>query len=880
MRGSLWNKWELHIHTPGTKLNDQFVDSQGKKYSNSIDDLIWKEYCQKLNESNIKCFGITDYFSVENFLKLRTNREAWGLNKDIILFPNIELRLTGLIASKSATKPHSHVNVHVIFPEDIDELKLLSFLSQIEVDGENGHALNFKDDISQLISNKGIPALPSVSTLKKALTKTFGKKYKDHCIIMIPNGDDGLAKTEGNGHRQNLNFMKEDVDIVQTISKKDRDFYLNNCKDIYEKLYPCVGGSDAHSFNRMVNYELEKSTWIKADTNFQGLKTILVEPEERVIVQANHPDIKLNSKIIDYIKLPSQEFGSKKVYFNSGINVIVGGRSSGKSLLMSLLAKKTGNAVKVKRNNDNYEKLIQQKALDTEVYLKDGSNSNGSTIIEFFYQDKLQEIASDNLKRNTFIKEIIGENENIKIIKDTINNKVKNLSDINVKLQNERQLKDGIIKKLDKIQTLKQLEQNIIEIESELKSLTLDSNFNNEEFKKINTDIHNIISVNYSNMNKLQSYKNIENIKFYVLNTNLSVQEEDLINEIHDTFTSRIKSINSEIEEYISGKMKIINEDIKNNIKIKEQLENSELYLAYTKKLESAPRLEVLNKQKEELKTRERLVADLNGSNDRLEKLINDITNIIDFKNLLGSQRVLDKESVKLSINVSFNKDKIYDTFQSIFKINYTNFKDLASGKFKEIATWKEENKIDFDDIAKDFEITVENILNSNNMDVYKSGKDEFTFISLLSEFNYINQDYQILYKDKDFITMSEGKKAFVLLLLKLEIGEDSCPLLIDQPEDDLDNRAIVKELVTYFKKQKKKRQLFIVTHNANIVVAADSENIIIANEHDSENSNPDEVKYFYRNGSLENEEIRKMVCEILEGGKDAFKQRESRYNF
>jgi|GEM_PF-6680228 len=383
MRGSLWNKWELHIHTPGTKLNDQFLDSMGKKYSNSENDLIWKEYCQKLNTSNIKCFGITDYFSVENFLKLRINRDIWGLNKDIVLFPNIELRLTGLIAAKSKTKPHSHVNVHVIFSEDIEKQKLLSFLSRLEVDGENGHSLNFKDDLSQLISNKGIPNLPHVSKFKEALKKTFGNEYKDHCIIMIPNGDDGLAKTEGNGHIQNFNFMKEEVDIVQTISKKDRKFYLNKCKDTYDKFYPCVGGSDAHSFDRMDNYECEKSTWIKADTNFQGLKTILAEPEERVIIQANNPDVKLASKVIDYIKLPNEEFGDQKVYFNSGMNVIVGGRSSGKSLLISLLAKKTGNVSKVKRNNTNYEELIQKKILDTEVYLKDGSSSNGTTIIEF-----------------------------------------------------------------------------------------------------------------------------------------------------------------------------------------------------------------------------------------------------------------------------------------------------------------------------------------------------------------------------------------------------------------------------------------------------------------------------------------------------------------
>ena len=135
------------------------------------------------------------------------------------------------------------------------------------------------------------------------------------------------------------------------------------------------------------------------------------------------------------------------------------------------------------------------------------------------------------------------------------------------------------------------------------------------------------------------------------------------------------------------------------------------------------------------------------------------------------------------------------------------------------------------------------------------------------------------------------GKKAFVILKLILGFSDSKIPVLIDQPEDSLDNRAIYNELTKYIRETKRNRQIIIVTHNPNVVVGSDCENIIVANQHSKNCKNKNSVKFDYINGGLENsftngsslilekQGIREHIFEILEGGKEAFEKREQKYN-
>lgn len=110
-----------------------------------------------------------------------------------------------------------------------------------------------------------------------------------------------------------------------------------------------------------------------------------------------------------------------------------------------------------------------------------------------------------------------------------------------------------------------------------------------------------------------------------------------------------------------------------------------------------------------------------------------------------------------------------------------------------------------------------------------------------------------------------------VALTFLLAYGKQ--PLLLDQPEDDLDNRLVYDLIVARLKVAKSKRQIIVVTHNANIPVNGDSEYII------SMNSDTDIIQV-NKTGTMDDTEIRQEICDVMEGTKDAFEMRAKKYHF
>ncbi len=141
----------------------------------------------------------------------------------------------------------------------------------------------------------------------------------------------------------------------------------------------------------------------------------------------------------------------------------------------------------------------------------------------------------------------------------------------------------------------------------------------------------------------------------------------------------------------------------------------------------------------------------------------------------------------------------------------------------------------------------------------------------------HIEIRYGIEYDGVVVEQVSPGTRGIVLLLLYLAIDRnDRRPLLIDQPEENLDPKSVFDDLVPHFRQVRKRRQVIIVTHNANLVVNTDADQVIIATATPSIDGTLPHIKY--QSGSLENPNIRTTVCGILEGGERAFLERERRY--
>jgi ABC-type cobalamin/Fe3+-siderophores transport system ATPase subunit len=166
------------------------------------------------------------------------------------------------------------------------------------------------------------------------------------------------------------------------------------------------------------------------------------------------------------------------------------------------------------------------------------------------------------------------------------------------------------------------------------------------------------------------------------------------------------------------------------------------------------------------------------------------------------------------------------------------------------------------------------NLLSKKTKDVITDMTDD-TFTRMITFLP--DDDLNVSYrpeKSKKFIPLSNasaGQKTTTILTFLLSYGNQ--PLLLDQPEDDLDNRLVYDLIVARLKVAKSKRQIIVVTHNANIPVNGDSEYIVSM---DSET----DIIHVKDTGTMDDEKIRREICDVMEGTKDAFEMRAKKYHF
>ncbi|NCD01122.1 hypothetical protein EOL94_03465 [bacterium] len=931
-KGSEWQKSDLHIHTPFTAENDNFAGAN--------DNEKWENFIKKVEESgDVGVLGITDYYSVENYKKVKEFKDGGNLSNVHFLIPNVELRMI------PSTEDGKAINIHCLFnPEIINDLND-RFFSKLEFHYDSrdfsatkeslislGKKYKKDENLNDVVARKeGVEQFKiSFNNLSSIFKKDLN--LRKNTIIAVSNSNrDGNSSIQHSGLAATREEIYRFTDIIFSSNPNDRIYFLGDgvdnketIKAKYGSLKSCLHGSDAHRIVDVLHpcakrsdggHNCESSTdcelrycWIKANPTFNGLKQVIYEPKERVKIQEEVPELKNSYQLIDKVKFIDSEFTSEYINFNQNLNVIIGGRSTGKSLLLKSIAKSV-DPVEVE---NRYKQVAFQKqgkdVSDFEVIWKDGQIDNLSSAdktgkkIIYIPQSYLNRLV-DNDERSAIdliIEDLINQDEdNKKILSDLKYLSEQNEQKINYAINELFVLEENIILKSDEIKEYgdeKGVINEIGSLEKEIADLKVKAGMTeteillynnlNQEINKKNKEKNEILEKNrlLVSFSKVNLFSEIDYSILPEEYVDLIRESVNLLQQQHsEKFKNEIKKYFSENLE----KIKVINEDL-----TAKELELNPLKEKAIKNNILKSKLETLTAEKIKLDNIAKGKSQLNALREKYKKSFPSIMELnkkyfYEHENARGA--ILKKNilsgDLKLDVGVSILKKEFEKILQDLF----------------DQRTTKKIEEIDFThpNFFKNLEEIVLIVLNGDkDLRLRSQFNKKEALYKLLKNWFYL--DFTIEYEGDKLNDqeepMSPGKKALVLLKLLIELDKSECPILLDQPEDDLDNRSIYNSLSRFIREKKVQRQIIIVSHNPNIVVGADSENVIVANQEDKDKNSLNKNKTYtfeYVSGALENsftdnaavgilyqKGVREHVCEILEGGEEAFEKRELKYNF
>lgn len=904
-KGSIWRKWDLHVHAPSSCFNNQFQGSSEEEK--------WENYIQSLEQvTDIAVFGITDYFSIDGYKRVMEYKQQGRLANIALFIPNIELRIIPVSGRDIA------INLHLIInPSIVDEVESLIFQALTFTYGGRTYRCTRPDIVALGREFSQNQLLDEVTAYKEGANQ-FKVDYTQLNRVVMTN--DVLHRNlliavsnsnrDGNSGLQmsNLLAVRREVyrmsNIILSGNPSDSLYFLGKGTDTldqvinnYGSIKPCIMCSDAHSLADIGIFPNNRITWIKADTTFEGLMQIVYEPEDRVFIGDQYPDQKPDYQVIDSVTINHSEFHSSCIPLNPNLNVIIGGKSSGKSILLGCIAKTIGSANPVKKDNDKYNNYVDDLIKDVTLTWRDSLNS-GNRFIEYYPQTHINNLAASSDEIQMILQDIVTSDDARSIHLEEYNQFcIKNRGDLNEYITRFLDLlfrisdknkelvaignKEGVSKEIAKLQT------ELDDIKQSLKSPV--SSEDEERFKLMIVDRKKAVSqielltTDYESLRRVVSCDMFNTIDDEIA----SLREETQIQVIgifNDVKKHALMSWSAKITELLEA----ISIEIEHQNEIIIKIDSDDLF----KKCVEFYRSNTSFKSKNEaLEAQQLVLGTLERAENEIERLQQTLfeckMKILELHKRYYSELESCLPSLRYDQGVISIISKI-DFNNSIYRSLVGERIDKRLTQAKEYADFTHTTPIEFHSIMeKLFDGLIDNSIK------LQSGyqKDQMLLEVFSSNFYYLL--YDVDYQGDVLSEMSEGKKAYIILRLLLEYSNKQCPILIDQPEDDLDNRSIYTVLAQYLRLIKKNRQIVIVTHNPNVVVGADAEEVIVANQHGLGNENQDKKKFQYISGSLETtfqdngspfillkQGIKEHVCEILEGGEEAFRKRERKLGY
>ena len=851
--GSIWVRFDCHLHTRADK---EF------KYSENENEYITK-YIEKLKAEEIEVGIITNHnkFDIDEFkaLKKKANKE------NIFILPGVEL---------SVNDGSNGIHCLIVFNPDEWLENGNNYISQFIIESFAGKA-NYENENGR--SNDNL-----ITTIEK-----LNKYNKDYFIILAHvEQRSGFFEELDGGRIQEFSkhkLFRKNILAFQKVTKYDLSVW-NQWFD--NELPAFVEGSDPKKIDEIGKGE---KSYIKiGDYNFEAVKFALQDKDFRV---------KKEKPIIEngYIKSISFDGSSCKldgqtIEFSSSMNNLVGVRGAGKSSIIEairygldlpfgnnsidisykneLVKQLLGSAGKItiKIKNSDGKEFTVDRVFNHALEIKlDGElkNLNTSLILKkplYFGQKDLSNYRDDF--ENDLISKLIGDKT--KDIEQKIETKKQ---EIRIQLEN--------IKKYDNLENKKEeVNQKIEELNlkiDEFKKHNIEEKLKKQiEFDKDNSNFTNIIKDLQDFRNDVNSFlssyedgKFFDNLKNYQSSENQDIFKElykiidiskqnflDISNQLKQLLDS-FKNINS-VNISFKDKYKAFKDEflrIQREINLPNNLRADD-FINYTKMLNS----QKLMKNEIEKSFEKKLDNDNN-----LKKLLSELNELYreEFKIIYEEVQKINEsqESIYIKSEFKANKNEFDKFLRNIFG---------GSGLMKNDYDMLTSNYVDPIAIYEDFE----NIsLGGNKLLLFRERFKD----SLASMLTYkVPNKIDIFYNGKELAKHSLGQRASALIIFILT-QKDNDVIIIDQPEDDLDNQTIYKEVIKELIKLKSKTQFIFATHNANIPVLGDCEQIVVCDY--------EEKKINIEMGSIDNHNIQQKIINIMEGGKDAFNKRREIYN-
>ena len=932
LRGSEWRRWDFHLHTPFTKKNDLYSGNGDEKWAQFYADVISYIGDGSDQQRKIAAVGITDYFSIENYKKIKADGI---LDKYIdFIFPNIELRCLPL---KDGVMMNVHLLINPSFVDKVDTVVLSNLkykFSTGEYCARKEDLIRYGKDLDSTLDDYHayIKGVDNFHINFDDITSLFSNhpECRENILVLLPNRstDGASAVANPNSPSQDLVDLfeyRKDLyrvtNLVLSATPSDIAYFSGLKESKPERLIPCVWGCDAHKntaiFEPLDNEQ--KSTkrycWIKADPSWEGLKQTLFEPTERVKIQEFCPADRIDTyRIIDKIVIEDDNiphrFSNEAIKINENLTCIIGLKSTGKSVLLQNIAYAIDSVEVDSRLDAVYQNKKRAWLFPVKVYWKDGTISYKGSVddkkIVYIPQSYLNKLMDDNSEKteiDSIIENIISQNKEFCQLQKIFDTKL-----IEVKKQIDAQILELVYKKKEfdtQNATIKDLgkkesiENNIKALKDKKEALVKALHISKDDIGKYDAAVNNKRCLEQEIACLITDRRSIDLDKPIVLKTSFDDILDSQIKGSIDAIISEIANQSNMLWaekkalllHQIDQRLVLLRNNLSENIAVINSLQPMIDDNAEVKKIEANLRLEESNL--------ERICQEnekLSNIEDEMNRIISTILSLttareydydeftehfksIVFKNTNENFKII---AIKRRRRTLFN-----ETISKVF--TQSALKSIHNGALRNVTDDNFILESEFDEACK--ESFIKAILSNDTQKVLLSKYDkEHALQELLSDFDNIIYTVEM---DGDLIeSMSPGKKALVLLKLLISHDESKCPILLDQPEDDLDNLSIVSELVSFIKARKLDRQIILVTHNANLVLGCDAEEVIVANQQIEGNplTKNKEFKFEYRSGSIENitisntetflgsKGIQSHICNILEGGKEAFIARRNKY--